>query len=280
MPVDDASAITLLETLGAQALPLFWLLLGAMLCFAALAWRLDRRYLIPRETSRLPPGWYFLLRMAIGFALIVAAAAVFAELAEVLDNAHWASRYDQVFSSAIGKNISARTYLVFSWLTRLGDTATLTALCVVVAVLLMLQRQPWLALVWTLAIAGNALLNTTLKAIFERARPLHEATVVYAQGWSFPSGHSSGAVVAYGMLAYVTLHSLKPAQAARAGLPIVLLATALAFSVGCSRLFLQVHFATDVLAGFASGSAWLLACIGGAGLTRHYRQPAPRLSNR
>lgn len=270
MPVDDASAITLLETLGAQALPLFWLLLGAMLCFAALAWRLDRRYLIPRETSRLPPGWYFLLRMAIGFALIVAAAAVFAELAEVLDNAHWASRYDQVFSSAIGKNISARTYLVFSWLTRLGDTATLTALCVVVAVLLMLQRQPWLALVWTLAIAGNALLNTTLKAIFERARPLHEATVVYAQGWSFPSGHSSGATVAYGMLAYVAVRTLPAAW----HLPAVLAATALVFTVGCSRVFLQVHFASDVAAGFASGTAWLTVCIVSVELARHYRRPA------
>jgi membrane-associated phospholipid phosphatase len=114
------------------------------------------------------------------------------------------------------------------------------------------------------AVAGNALLNVTLKAIFERARPLHDATEELVRGFSFPSGHSSGAVVAYGMFAYVLIRCLSPAQAARLKLPLVLAATALAFTIGCSRIFIQAHFATDVLAGFASGSAWLVVCIGSA----------------
>ena len=49
----------------------------------------------------------------------------------------------------------------------------------------------------------------------------------------------------------------------------VLLATALAFTIGCSRVFLQVHFASDVLAGFASGTAWLAVCIGAQELIRY-----------
>jgi membrane-associated phospholipid phosphatase len=64
----------------------------------------------------------------------------------------------------------------------------------------------------------------------------------------------------YGMLAYV-LVKLLPARWSAARLPVVLAATALAYSVGCSRVFLQVHFASDVLAGFASGATWLVMCI-------------------
>ena len=76
-------------------------------------------------------------------------------------------------------------------------------------------------------------------------------------GFSFPSGHSSGSVVAYGMLAYLALRLLP----IRWHLPGLLATVALAFTVGASRLFLGVHFASDVIAGFASGAAWLAMCI-------------------
>lgn len=76
-------------------------------------------------------------------------------------------------------------------------------------------------------------------------------------GFSFPSGHSSGSVVAYGMLAYLSLRLLP----VRWHLPSLLAMVALALTVGASRLFLGVHFASDVMAGFASGIAWLALCI-------------------
>ena len=173
----------------------------------------------------------------------------------------------------VRQSLSASARQIFGALTHLGDTPTLIALGVIVALLLLAKGGRWTALGWTLALLGNALLNTTLKAIFERARPVHDSLLVNAQGFSFPSGHSSGSVVAYGMLAYVLLRALPPAQVGRAGLMLVLMATALAFTVGMSRIFLQVHFATDVLAGFASGLAWLAVCIGSMELTRHYRGP-------
>ena len=115
-----------------------------------------------------------------------------------------------------------------------------------------------------LAIAGNGLLNTGLKQSFGRLRPAHLQGYLAEPGLSFPSGHSSGAVVAYGMAAYLALHLLP----ARWHLPAMLLAVALAFNIGASRLVLQVHFASDVLAGFASGSAWLALCITGLAAAR------------
>lgn len=275
MPDNDFPA-ALVQTLGAHALLLFVLLLAALLPLAAAGWWLLQRYALPRDTSTLRPGVYLLIRLAAGFAALVAGAALFAGIAEELGDGERAGQLDQLFSDAVREHVPAWALQAFAGITRLGDTATLSVLAVVVAAALLLRGRRWLALAWLMAVGGNALLNTTLKALFARTRPLHEDGLIQAGGWSFPSGHSSGAVVVYGMLAYVLIRSLPPALAWRASLPLVLLATATAFSVGCSRIFLQVHFATDVLAGFASGSAWLAVCVASVEWARHYRPSGPR----
>jgi membrane-associated phospholipid phosphatase len=275
MPPDAAALAAWVEWLGARALPLYGAMLIALLVSATVAWRLARRYTVPTDTSPLPPGAYLLIRLALGFAIVVAAAAIFSETAEVLGSsadARRAGELDQAFSNAVRRGIGPAAFQFFSNVTHLADTTTLTALSIAGALTLLWLRRRWLALAFVAAIAGNALLNVSLKSIFERARPLHDPTEELVRGFSFPSGHSSGAVVAYGMLAYVLIRCLSPAHAARFGLPLVLAATALAFTIGCSRVFIQAHFATDVLAGFASGSAWLVVCIGSAEWLRHYRQ--------
>lgn len=271
MPNNDFPA-ALIQTLGAHALLLFAVLLTLLLPLAAALWWLAQRYALPRETSALSPGVYLLIRLAAGFSVLVAGAALFAGIAEELGDGERAGQLDQIFSDAVREHTAAWALHAFAGITRLGDTTTLSVLGVVVAAALLLRRRHWLALAWLLAVCGNALLNTTLKAVFARTRPLHEGGLVQAEGWSFPSGHSSGAVVVYGMLAYVLLRSLPPALAWRASLPLVLLAAATAFSVGSSRIFLQVHFATDVLAGFASGTAWLAVCVASIEWASHYRR--------
>ncbi|WP_395055857.1 phosphatase PAP2 family protein [Polaromonas sp.] len=277
MPADDFST-ALVSTLGAHALLLFAALLALLLPLTAALWWLAQRYALPRETSPLSPGVYLLIRLAAGFVVLVGGATLFAGIAEELGDGERAGQLDQLFSDAVREHTAAWAVQAFAWITRLGDTATLSLVCVVVAAALLLRSQRWLALAWLLAVGGNALLNTTLKAVFARTRPLHEGGLIQAEGWSFPSGHSSGSVVLYGMLAYVLIRSLPPALAWRASLPLVLLAAAIAFSVGCSRIFLQVHFATDVLAGFASGAAWLAICVASIEWASHTRQSRPATS--
>jgi len=269
MPFADPSA-AVVQALGHLGLTLFFALLALLLPTATLLWWLAQRYAVRGKTSTLPAGAFLLIRLASGFAVLVGAAAIFAEIAEALGDGPRAGQLDQLFSDALHASTAGRALQLFAWVTRLGDTTTLAAWGVGVMAVLLLRGRRWLALGWVLAISGNALLNTTLKALFERTRPVHDSALVQADGWSFPSGHSSGSVVVYGMLAYVLIHSLPPAMARRASLPLVLLAVTLAFSVGCSRVFLQVHFATDVLAGFASGTAWLAVCVASIELTRHY----------
>ena len=261
-------ALRVAQWLGAHALPLFFVALVAVLLLAAVGWWALQRYTRPRSESRLPPLVFLLLRIGIGFALIVAGAAGFAELADELLEEEEMGRLDQALTDALRDSVPAAAVQVFAWLTRLGDVAVLTALAVVVAVVLVWRGRRWLALGWVIALAGNGLLNLTLKGVFERVRPVHDDGLVLADGFSFPSGHSSGSVVAYGMLAYVLTRFLP----ARWHLPVMLAAVALAFTVGSSRVFLRVHFASDVAAGFASGTAWLAVCLVSIRLTQWWRE--------
>ncbi|MEO5794648.1 MAG: phosphatase PAP2 family protein [Rhodoferax sp.] len=254
---------------GQHALPIFGGLLALLLLSTTAAWWGVRRIHVPRDQSRLSPALYLGVRLAAGFAVIVTGAWLFAELAEKLGTDGRMGRADQALADSLRTQLPLAALQVFALLTRLADTATVTGVCILVAALLVWRGRRWLALGWVLAVAGNGVLNTTLKQIFARVRPVHDDGLVMAQGFSFPSGHSSGSVVLYGMLAYVLCRFVPP----RGQLPLVLAAVALAFSVGVSRVFLRVHFASDVLAGFASGTAWLVVCIASIELTRWMVHP-------
>ncbi len=118
------------------------------------------------------------------------------------------------------------------------------------------MHQRRLATFIVVSTSGGALLNTGLKHVFERARPdlvPHEVIVANA---SFPSGHAFGAAMVYLTLAALLTFRMQP-RAAR----VILLALAIGLSlaVGVSRVALGVHWPSDVLAGWAAGSAWALA---------------------
>lgn len=251
--------------LGAHALAVYAVTLAALLLAAWAAWAAWGRMRRVRDGWSAPAG--LLLNLVAGFGLVAAGAAGFAEIAEQLGPGGTMARADDALAAAIGAHVGAATLHAFALVTQLGDARVLATLGAVVAIGLWWRRQRSLALAWVLALVGNALLNPTLKRIFERVRPVHEHGLVSEAGWSFPSGHTSGATVAYGMLAFVAIRTLPP----RWHLPAVLGATALAYTVGSSRVFLQVHFVSDVAAGFASGGAWLTVCVISIVLSERWR---------
>jgi len=265
---ESSTALALAGWLGGVALPAYALGQVAAWLGVALAWWTHRRWVVPRRAPQAPPTAFLLLNAGIGFAVIVAAGALFAELADELGADESLGRLDDAFSLGMRQSVPAGTLPAFAAVTRLGDPPLLTVLGIVVALALIWHRRRGLALAWTVALAGNGLLNTTLKAVFARVRPVHHDGLVYAEGYSFPSGHASGALVAAGMLAYLAIVLLPP----RWHLPSLLLAATLAFSIGCSRVFLRLHHASDVLAGFASGACWLVTCVLAAEAARHARR--------
>ena len=221
------------------------------------SWLVFRHVEGRRGTEPVTPQRALVLRALIGFVVVIGAGYAFAEMTEALDVRERMGRFDVALAETLRLHLSAPTLEGFALVTRLGDVSTLTALCIAVGGFLLYRGQRTLAVAWMVAVAGNAVLNSLLKEIFERARPIHEHGVLVADGWSFPSGHSSGSVVVYGMLAFL----LNRLVSAEWRLPTLLPAVAVAFTTGFSRVFLQVHYVSDVLAGFASGLLWLTVCV-------------------
>lgn len=249
--------ISLAGAVAPHALPIFLLaLLTAVVAGGAACVGLQRRRAAMTADAEPQPR-RLLPSLALGFVAVIAAAALFAWIAERATPARTLGRADQALADGIAATLPWGALRAFSLLTHVGDPAVLIALGVGVTVALLWRRHTGLALGWMLALGGNAVLNPMLKRLFARARPVHEHGLAVEDGYSFPSGHSSGAMVAYGMALYLALRLLPPRWHA----PAVMAAIAVILTTACSRIFLQVHFASDVAAGLLSGGTWLAVCI-------------------
>ncbi len=124
------------------------------------------------------------------------------------------------------------------------------------AYFLFIRRHRWYTIKVPVVALGSILLNLVMKFFFDRQRPL--APLVEASGLSFPSGHSMVAASFYGLLIYLVWKNVE-----RPALRYTLIALISIFIVliGFSRVYLRVHFATDVLAGFAAGFLWVIIGI-------------------
>jgi undecaprenyl-diphosphatase len=142
--------------------------------------------------------------------------------------------------------------------TQFGSVRMLTGLAVFVALLLLLRRRRLLAFVWLVGPAGGALLDTVLKVAFERERPALRDPAINEMTMSFPSGHSMGSLIGYGLLAYLVVLTARPKWlrvVAVVGLALLVLA------IGFSRIYLGAHYPSDVIGGYIVGACWLAACI-------------------
>lgn len=142
--------------------------------------------------------------------------------------------------------------------TDLGSGRPRTVVIVGVAIILVAFGQCRLALLWG---ATQWLLKEVVaysKDIFERARPQFEVQSYYVGGWSFPSGHATGAMATYGMIAFFV--AWRWAGRWYSFIAIGILA-AIILAVGLSRMLLGVHFFTDILGGYLLGLAWVSLCV-------------------
>jgi undecaprenyl-diphosphatase len=120
-------------------------------------------------------------------------------------------------------------------------------------------RKGWRlsAVLLVVSIAGSIVLTTVLKGVFERARPELFDSGYQASFYSFPSGHATVAVGFYGMLTLVLAYRLR----GTARWTLVILGILVVLLIGFSRLYLGVHYPTDVLAGYLAALLWLV-CVG------------------
>jgi len=138
--------------------------------------------------------------------------------------------------------------------TWLGSSAVVIPLAIVIVVALFIGRHKWLALFVALAVSGAALLSALAKDVIGRDRPPLDIRLQQAHSSSFPSGHSTQAAATYFALAIVVtvLSHSRPLRAVTWSA-----ATLIVFLVGVSRVYLGMHWATDVLGGWLLGSIWV-----------------------
>ena len=155
-------------------------------------------------------------------------------------------------------------------LTALGGTAVLTLLTVLATGFLIAQRKWRRAAFLVGAISGGALLNVVLKIGYARPRPAIVAHLVKVHDLSFPSGHAMNSAVVYLTLGVL----LARAQSGRqVKLYLLGAAALLTLIVGVSRVYLGVHYPTDVLAGWTVGAGWATLCWWIAEWWRRRRPP-------
>ncbi len=141
-------------------------------------------------------------------------------------------------------------------LTTLGGWAVLTLLSVLLAGFFLVRRQWYYAGVLATVVIGQTLLSNMFKALFARERPDFLPHLVEASSKSFPSGHATSAAAVYLTLGML-LANIAETRAQR--IYILACAVTLALLVGASRVYLGVHYPSDVLAGWSLGAGWASA---------------------
>src|ERR1035437_3956799 len=153
-------------------------------------------------------------------------------------------------------------------LTWIGSPQVLTPAIPVIAALLWWRRLRHAAVVWLIATGGADVLVTVLKLYFRRVRPDLPWAFVHEPSFSFPSGHSVFAVVVYGMLIYIGMRHLRRM---RERVAVVVAAGALIIGIGYSRIYLGVHYPSDVAAGYFVGAVWLSTVVAADWYLRRFR---------
>ncbi|MEO6624836.1 MAG: phosphatase PAP2 family protein [Burkholderiaceae bacterium] len=143
-------------------------------------------------------------------------------------------------------------------ITHIHSLLSIGIFAAVLACFLIRKRDWYWLLALVLAVPGGMLLNMLAKHVFERARPSFSDPILVLASYSFPSGHVVASTVFYGLLGTFLVSKI---DAWRWRALVVLLAFVMVVLVALSRVYLGVHYLSDVLAGFAEGVVWLAICF-------------------
>jgi membrane-associated phospholipid phosphatase len=194
----------------------------------------------------------------LAVAAFLQSVATFALLAQAYATRSPLVQVDAQLADTLHANLVPSATTTFAAVTTFGSTPVLALVASTVAAYLVRRGRRLDAALLAVTLGGAQLLTWILKAIFERPRPSFEDPVATASWFSFPSGHALSSIAVYGALAYLIVGGGRSSQA-RALVAGLALLVAL---IGFSRLYLGVHYLTDVLAGYSAGLAWLLLAIG------------------
>jgi undecaprenyl-diphosphatase len=211
-----------------------------------------------RATTAIASTWHTPKQRRLALALAAAAlsAITFARIAEDYLTNDPLARWDVTFARWLAGERSTVGTDFFRVLTFFGSPAAALAIAAIVCIALYRRGHVVEAALLPVVLGGAELLNLILKLSFHRARP--EVAFVHIDTYSFPSGHAMISTAAYGAFAYL---AWGPLGTTRRRLMVVAGTAALVALISFSRLYLGVHYLSDVLAGIAGGAFWLAVSI-------------------
>jgi undecaprenyl-diphosphatase len=206
--------------------------------------------------SRLDPATATGLMLCAALAFILASGILIGVLALLVRENSGLLSIDRSVAAWSHDHSSGLVTSSLNLITDLGATWTVVALALILGTIEYLRtRNPWVAPFLVVLLAGEGLLTLSVKDVVDRVRPTLNPAA-HTLGPSFPSGHSATAAAFYAGAAFLLGRHLR--QTGRAVL--AALAAAIAVAVAASRVLLDVHWFSDVLAGLALGWSWFLVC--------------------
>ena len=196
------------------------------------------------------------LELLAALAVLTAGAWIFGWTAEELVEGD--THLDTRFANWLHEHATSGWTAFFEKVTWLGNVPVLTTITAIAGLILWRRGQSAELTLLLLAVIGTQILTLGLKLGFERERPFFPDPLATESSYSFPSGHSSMSLALYGTLGFIVARHAPTRQrqlAALAG------ATVLVLMIGFSRLYLGVHYLSDVIAGFSLALAWVALCV-------------------
>lgn len=199
----------------------------------------------------------FIFTLLIGLGISIVALQIFLELAEALREELLNDLDSKVSAWIMGLRQPLLTRFVLIS-TELGGPYIYPFLIAGITWYTHKKERGWnISIQVLIVLTTTALLNVILKFFINRTRP-EDVQLIEAAGLSFPSGHSMGSMAFYGFIIYlIWLHFRSPSL--KIGLSVLM--AVIILLIGFTRIYLGVHYPSDVAAGFAAGLSWLAICI-------------------
>lgn len=214
-------------------------------------------YFFRVHVSRKHEEFSYYLLILISFIIFIASVNIFVELTEKLSSKALL-KFDDQGTAFIGSFRDPDYHGIVEFITDMGDLYGYLIVTALVTIFLFWKLKNWkfiLQLVGVIILAS--LSNIGLKKAIDRARPDAEHLVV-VESLSYPSGHSMSAMAFYGFIIYLLFH-IKMSKFLRTFL--VVFFALIILGIGLSRIYLGVHYPSDVIAGFLGGLIWVAFCI-------------------
>jgi undecaprenyl-diphosphatase len=233
----------------------------------------DALYSTLRLIERHVTGFFPALAafMTLSFLLAAGAIFLFAQLAdEVLEGDTQA--FDEAVLQWFQNHRTPGLNRVALEVTALGSGSVIIMVVLLASVFLWLTKHKWSVYVLLLVVLGGKLLNTLLKGGFGRERPSIVESITDVSSQSFPSGHAMSSIVAFGSIAYL-IGRLEPSKRLR--YTIWTVAILLILAIGATRMYLGVHYPSDIIGGYVAGAAWIFVVAASIKAVRYFADRRP-----